>query len=99
MSSESLNFSNASNTEKQMYLYPKMASRLEQDLRLKTLGYLLFILAIFFICCLAAPWPTFGCYQANSITHPMLITAFVLSVFGPELEWEGLGLYTEMSAL
>ena len=62
MSSESLNFLNASNTEKQMYLYPKMASIREQNLRLKTLGYLLFIPGNFFICCLAAPWPTFGYY-------------------------------------
>ena len=75
MSSESLNFSNATKTEKQMHLYPKMASRLEQNLRLKALGYLLFIPANFFICCLASPWPTFGCYWANSITHPMFIWA------------------------
>ena len=38
--------------------------------------------SIFF---LAAPWPTFGCYRGNSLTHPMSITAFELSVFGPEL--------------
>ena len=60
-----------------------MASRLgkiflEQNLKLKTLGYLLFIPAIFFICCLAAQWPTFDCYRGNSLTHPMLITAFGL---------------------
>ena len=64
---------------------------LKQKLRQKTLGYLLFIRAIFFICCLAAPWPIFGYYRANSFTHPMLITAFGPSVFGPELDWEGLG--------
>ena len=59
ISSESLNFSNASNTKKQMiYLYPKMASRLEQYLRLKTLGYLLFIPANFF-------YLLFGCPMAN----------------------------------
>ena len=86
MSSESLNFSNASNTEKQMYLYPKMVSRLEHNPRLKTLGYCSLFQLIFFICCLAIPWPTFGCYQTNRITHPMLITVFELSVFGPELE-------------
>ena len=56
MSSESLNFLNASNTEKQMYLYPKMASILEQNLRLKTLGYLLFIPVIF----LSAVWLPHG---------------------------------------
>ena len=94
MSSESLNFLNASNTEKQIYHYRNMASRLEQNLRLKTLGYSFFISASFFICCLATPWPTFGCCWASSITHPMLITAFGLSVFGPDLKWEGLGLYT-----
>ena len=70
-----------------MDLYPKMASRLEQNLRLKTLGYLLFIPANFF-------YLLFGCYRANVMKHPILITAFGLSVFGPELEWEGLGLYT-----
>ena len=32
MSSESLNFPNALNTGKQMYLYPKMASKLDQHL-------------------------------------------------------------------
>ena len=54
---------------------------LEQNLRLKTLGYLLFIPAIyFFICCLAASCPTFGCYRANSLTHPMLITAFIFYI-------------------
>ena len=68
---------------------------LEQNLRLKTLGCLLFIPVIFLIYCLAAPWSTFGCYQANSLIHPILITAFGLSVFSPELELEsGLVLYT-----
>ena len=57
MSSESPNFSNASNTEKQMYLYPKVASRLEQNLRLKILSYLLFIPANFF---LSAVWLLHG---------------------------------------
>ena len=64
------------------------STSLDQNLRLKALGYLLFIPAIFFICCLTAPWPTFDCYRANSFTHPMLIAAFGLSVFGPELKWE-----------
>ena len=63
-SSESLNFSNASNTEKQMYLYPKMASRLEQNLSLKTLGYLLFIPAIFFSFFFCF-YLLFGCPMAN----------------------------------
>ena len=68
MSLESLNFLNASNTEKQMQLYLKMASRLGQHLlraKYKTENFGLFALCssnFFFICCLAAPWPTFGCY-------------------------------------
>ena len=58
---------------------------LEQNLRLKTLGYLLYIPVIFFICCLTAPWPTFSCYRGNCLTHPMLITSFGLSIFGPNV--------------
>ena len=62
---------------------------LEQNLRLKTWSYLLFIPAIFLICCLAVPWPTFDYYRANILTHPMLITAFGPSVFSPKLDWKG----------
>ena len=96
-STGSLNFPKASNTEKQMLLYPKMASRIGQHLlrsKSKTENFGLFALysSYCFICCLTAPWPTSGCYRANSLTHPMLITAFGLSVFGPELKWKGLGL-------
>ena len=88
MSSESLNFSNVSNTEK------KMASRLGQHLltansKAEKFGLFALYSRFFFICCFVAPWPTFGCYRANSLTHPMLITAFALLVFGTELEWEG----------
>ena len=54
---------------------------LEQNLRLKTLGHLLFIFAIFSICCLADLWLTFAYYWENSLTHLMLITAFRLSIF------------------
>ena len=55
LGSEFLDFSDALNTEKQMKLYPKMTSRLgntslEQNIRLKASGYLLFIAAIFFYC-------------------------------------------------
>ena len=31
----------------------------------------------FFICCLAAPWPTLGHCWGNSLTHPFLITALL----------------------
>ena len=58
---------------------------LEQNLRLETLGCLLFIAAIFFICCLTVPWLTFGYYCRNSFTHLMLITAFGLPIFGPKV--------------
>ena len=91
MSSESMKFLDASNAEKQMYLYPnKMASRPGQHLlRAKSNAEIFLLSALyssFFICCLAALWPTFGCYRANSLTHPMLMTAFGSSVFGPELD-------------
>ena len=52
------------------------STSLVQNVKLKTLGYLLFIL-LFFICCLTAPWLIFGYYWGSSITHLMLITAFV----------------------
>ena len=38
---------------------------------------------IFFNCYLAAPRPTLGHYRGDSLTHPMLITAFFLH-FRPE---------------
>ena len=72
---------------KQMQLYPKMAPRLGQyllrakckaELRLNLVHY-------FFICALAFPWPTFGCYQGNSLTHLILTTAFALSIFGSKV--------------
>ena len=62
---------------------------LEQNLRLKTLDYLLFIPAIFFNCCLAAPWLTFGYYWGNSLTHLMLIIASGLSIFGSKVAQRG----------
>ena len=39
----------------------------------------------FFIlnCYLAAPWPTLGHCRGDSLTHPMLITAFY--IFGPKV--------------
>ena len=48
-----------------------------------------FCCCFFFICFLTASSPTFGCYRANSLTHPMFITAFGLSVVSPELDWRG----------
>ena len=37
----------------------------------------------FFNCYLAAPWPTLGHYRGDSLTHPMLITAFY--IFNPKV--------------
>ena len=34
--------------------------------------------SIFFICYLAAPWPTLGHYRGDSLTHPMLITVYYI---------------------
>ena len=45
------------------------SASLEQNLRLKTLGYLLFIPVIFLIYCLAAPWQMFNCCWGNSLSH------------------------------
>ena len=97
LSWESLNFSNAQNTEKGMYLYPKMASRLEKSIlraQSKTGNFGLFALYscyffFFFISYLAAPWLTYGYYWRTSLTHIMLITAFGLSVFGPKVTRRG----------
>ena len=42
-------------------------------------------IGVYFInCYLAAPRPTFGHYLGGSLTHPMLITAFLLYIFDPE---------------
>ena len=57
---------------------------LEQNLRLKALGYLLFIPAIFLSVFLTAPWLTFGYYWGNSLTHLMLIIAFGVPIFCPK---------------
>ena len=58
---------------------------LERNLRLKSLGCLHFMPAIFCICCLDAPWITFGYYWGNSLTHLVLTTAFEVSIFGPKV--------------
>ena len=89
LDSKSLDFSNAPDTEKHTdnlrWSLDLGSTSLEQSLRLKTLGYLPFIPAIFSICCLAAQWPTFDCYQGNSLIHPMLITVSGLPLFGPKV--------------
>ena len=72
---------------------------LEQNLKLKTLGYLLFIASIF----LSAVWLpngqfltvieeiVFDCYWGNSLTHPILLTAFGLPIFVPRVTGRGWG--------
>ena len=67
-----------------------MASRLGKHLlraKSKTGNFRLLALyrCYFFICCLTAPWLTFGYYCRNSFTHLMLITAFGLPIFGPKV--------------
>ena len=67
-----------------------MASRLGQHLlraksKAENFGLYALYPCCFCICCLAAQWPTFDSYQGNSLTHPMLITAFGLSIFGPKV--------------
>ena len=46
----------------------------------------LWMFHIFFNCYLAAPWPTWGHSQGNSLTNPILINAFYLC--RPECCWE-----------
>ena len=41
-----------------------------------------------FICCLAAPWLSFGYYWGNSLTHLMII-AFGLLIFSPKVTRRG----------
>ena len=65
---------------------------LGQNLRLKTLGYLLFIPAIyFFICCLAAPWPTFGCYREKQSHSPNVNHCIWAISFWPKAGLGGVG--------
>ena len=76
---ESSNFSNTPNTKERSkfilrWLRDLGNTFLEQNLRLKTLGYLFFIHAILLTCCLDAPWLTFDCYWRNSVIHLILIT-------------------------
>ena len=79
---ESLNRSNTTNTEKQIKRYPKMTAGVGQHLRAKSKAENFGLFALypfcFFICSLAAIWPTFGYYRGNSLTYPMLITALHL---------------------
>ena len=63
-----------------------MASRIKEHLpRVKQkdwkICFISSLFLLFFICCLAAWWTTFGYYQGGSLVHPILITAFGLSIF------------------
>ena len=62
---------------------------LEQNLRLNTLGYLLFILAILFTCCLDAQWLTFGCYWRNCHSPDANHFASRLSIFDSKVTQRG----------
>ena len=73
-----------------------MASRLGQHfLRAKSKAENFGLFALysfyFFICCLAAQWPIFDCYWGNSLTHPILLTAFGLPIFVPRVTGRGWG--------
>ena len=60
----------------------------EQNLKLKTLGYLIFITAIF----LSPVWPSHGQSLAiieETVPLLMLVTAFGLSIFGPKVARRG----------
>ena len=66
----------------------ELASELESDLR-DTVDWgrrWPFFFFFFFNCYLAAPRPTSGHYRGDSLTHPMLITAFLH--IRPEGHWE-----------
>ena len=91
---ESLNFSISPNTEKEMKLYHKIASRLGKHLlraksKAENFGLLALYLSFIFICCLTAPLQTFGYYWGNSLTQLMLIIAFGLSIFVPKVVCRG----------
>ena len=69
---------NLTECEKQMYLYTKMASRLEQNLRLKTLGY---SIANFFYVLFGCPLANFGLlpskqYHSHNVNHCILAICF-----------------------
>ena len=69
-----------------MVKYKKIANAsYQQERRIKEM-------LLFFIYSLAAPWPTWGHYWRDSVTHPMLITAFIqvstqMSLEGFWLPW------------
>ena len=77
-----------------------MTSRLGQDLlraKSKAENFGLFALyrSYFFYLLFCCPMANFWLLSSKqSLTHPMSITTFGLSVFSPELEWKGLGLCT-----
>ena len=69
-------------------------SRLRQHLlraKSKAENFGLFVLytCYFFICCLTTQWATFNCHRGNSLTHPVWITAFGLSIFSPKVSGRG----------
>ena len=71
-----------------------MASRSGKHLvratsKAKNFGLFALYPCYFFICCLAAPWLTLGCYWENSLTDLMLAIASGLSIFGPKLARRG----------
>ena len=49
------------------------STSLKQNLILKTLSYLIFILSIFLIYCLAVSWPTFAYYWGNKSHSPAVM--------------------------
>ena len=96
LGSESLNFSNAPNTDKQMHIYPKIASRLGQHLLRAKPGnledwklikaYLLFIPSIFS----SAIW-----LLSRKQSHSPNVHHCILAInFWPNSDWKALGLYT-----
>ena len=91
MSSESLNFSNALNTEKQMYFYPKMASRLEQILRLKAFGCLLFVPTYFFLSDAWLPHGQLLAVLEQTISLPNVNLCILVFSFWPRLGMGGVG--------
>ena len=53
-------------------------SHLHSDFQFFTIHNSKLVFLVFFNCYLAAPWPTLGHYRGDSLTHPMLITAFYI---------------------
>ena len=78
-------------TLKNMHIYPKMASRLEKNLRLKALGYLLFVLAIFLYLLFGCPMANFWLLSSKQYHFPNVNHCIWAISFWPRAGMRGVG--------